>query len=56
MKNDFVDGLLQTSITLYYKGQVLTLNKLVIDTGASNTLLAADVVAEKTLRNLRRYC
>jgi predicted aspartyl protease len=46
MKIDFVDGLLQTSITLNYKGQVLTIDKLVIDTGASHTLLSADVVAD----------
>ncbi|WP_240416340.1 retropepsin-like aspartic protease [Paenibacillus periandrae] len=46
MKIDFVDGLLQTSITLNYKGQVLSIDKLVIDTGASHTLLSADVVAD----------
>ncbi|MEK3724953.1 retropepsin-like aspartic protease [Paenibacillus sp. FSL H8-0034] len=46
MKIDFVDGLLQTSITLNYKGQMLTIDKLVIDTGASHTLLSADVVAD----------
>ncbi|MEC0228193.1 aspartyl protease family protein [Paenibacillus alba] len=45
MKIDYVDGLLQTSITLNYKGQVLTIDKLVIDTGASHTLISADIVA-----------
>lgn len=46
MKIDLVDGLLQTSITINYKGQALTIDKLVIDTGASHTLLAADAVAD----------
>lgn len=46
MKIDLIDGLLQTSITINYKGQVLTIDKLVIDTGASHTLLAADAVAD----------
>ncbi|RAV22350.1 retropepsin-like aspartic protease [Paenibacillus contaminans] len=46
MKIDLVDGLLQTSIIINYKGQALTIDKLVIDTGASHTLLSADVVAD----------
>lgn len=46
MKIDLIDGLLQTSITINYRGQVLTIDKLVIDTGASHTLLAADAVAD----------
>lgn len=46
MRIDYIDGLLQTSLTLNYKGQALTINKLVIDTGASHTLLSADVLAE----------
>ncbi len=37
MRIDYVDGLLQTSLTLIYKGQALTIDKLVIDTGASHT-------------------
>jgi hypothetical protein len=41
MKIDYVDGLLQTSVTLNYKGKTLTIDKLVIDTGASHTLLSA---------------
>src|SRR5690606_16751924 len=45
MKLELVDGLLQTSITVKYMGQALTIDKLVIDTGASHTLLSADVVA-----------
>lgn len=46
MKIDYVDGLLQTSLTLIYKGQTLIVEKLVIDTGASHTLLSADAVAD----------
>ncbi|ETT79615.1 hypothetical protein C173_00612 [Paenibacillus sp. FSL R7-277] len=46
MKIEYVDGLLQTSLTLNYKGQVLTIEKLVIDTGASHTLLSADAIAD----------
>jgi len=43
---DLVDGLLQTSITIIYKGHSLTIDKLVIDTGASHTLISADAVAD----------
>ncbi|WP_438431826.1 retropepsin-like aspartic protease [Gorillibacterium sp. sgz500922] len=46
MTIDLVDGLLQTSITINYKGQVLIIDKLVIDTGASHTLLSADAVSD----------
>lgn len=46
MKIDLVDGLLQTSITIIYNGQALTIDKLVIDTGASHTLLSTDAVAD----------
>ncbi|MFK7691590.1 retropepsin-like aspartic protease [Paenibacillus sp. HJGM_3] len=46
MKIDLVDGLLQTSITISYNGQSLTIDKLVIDTGASHTLLSTDAVSD----------
>lgn len=46
MEIEYVDGLLQTSLVLIYKGQTITLNRLVIDTGASHTLLSADAVAD----------
>lgn len=46
MRIEYVDGLLQTTLSIIYKRQVLTLNKLVIDTGASHTLLSADAVAD----------
>ncbi|WP_248930351.1 retropepsin-like aspartic protease [Paenibacillus hamazuiensis] len=46
MKIDLVERLLQTSITINYKGQALIIDKLVIDTGASHTLLSVDAVAD----------
>lgn len=46
MKIEYVDGLLLTSLTLIYRGHALTIDKLVIDTGASHTLLSADTVAD----------
>lgn len=46
MKIEYIDGLLQTSLTLTYKGQSLIVDKLVIDTGASHTLLCSDVLAD----------
>lgn len=46
MKIDLMGGLLQTSMTINYKGQPLIIDKLVIDTGASHTLLSVDAVAE----------
>lgn len=42
----FVDGLLQTSLSLSFKGRSMTLDKLVVDTGASHTLLSADAVTD----------
>ncbi|MHA6534729.1 retropepsin-like aspartic protease [Paenibacillus sp. BAC0078] len=46
MKIEYVDGLLQTSLTLKFKGQEITIDKLVIDTGASHTLLSTDAIAD----------
>jgi predicted aspartyl protease len=46
MKIDYLDGLLQTSITLNYKGNAVTIDNIVIDTGASHTLISADVVSQ----------
>lgn len=37
---------MHTSITLTFKGKTLTIDKMVIDTGASHTLLSADIVAD----------
>ncbi|MFB7814153.1 retropepsin-like aspartic protease [Paenibacillus chitinolyticus] len=46
MQIDLIDGLLQTSITICYKGQSLIIDNLVIDTGAAHSLLSSDVVSE----------
>ncbi|QGQ97882.1 hypothetical protein EHS13_24840 [Paenibacillus psychroresistens] len=45
MKIDYINGLLQTSITITYKGKSIVIDKLVIDTGASHSLLSADIVS-----------
>lgn len=46
MNLKLVEGLLQSSLTVSYKSQVMTVDKLVIDTGASHTLLSADIVTD----------
>ena len=46
MQIQFIDGLLQASMTICYKGQSLTIDKLIIDTGAAHSLLSSDTVFE----------
>lgn len=46
MQIKYIDGLLQTSITIRYKEHNLTIDHLVIDTGAGHTLLSSDIVAQ----------
>ncbi|MFD7524350.1 retropepsin-like aspartic protease [Paenibacillus chitinolyticus] len=46
MQIDLIDGLLQTSMTICYKGRSLIIDNLVIDTGAAHSLLSSDVVSE----------
>lgn len=46
MQINYVHNLLQTSMTICYKGRSLTIDNLVIDTGASHTLLSSDIVSE----------
>jgi hypothetical protein len=41
MKIEYDDGLLQTSLSLNYKGRALKIDKLVIDIGASRTPVIA---------------
>lgn len=45
MRIDLIDNLLQTSMTIYYKGRSLTIDNLVIDTGAAHSLLSSDIVS-----------
>ncbi|KUP24882.1 hypothetical protein AWJ19_04780 [Paenibacillus sp. DMB5] len=46
MQINYINGLLQTSMVIYYKGRSLTIENLVIDTGAAHSLLSSDVVNE----------
>ncbi|MBJ6361470.1 retropepsin-like aspartic protease [Paenibacillus sp. GCM10012307] len=46
MQIQFTDGLLQASMTICYKGHSLTIDKLIIDTGAAHSLLSSDTVSE----------
>ena len=50
MKIEFRDGLLFASIELTYKGKTKTIDNIVIDTGASKTLISQDVVDELGIR------
>lgn len=43
---EYIDNLLQTSMTIRFKGRSLTINHLVIDTGAAHSLLSSDIVAQ----------
>lgn len=43
---EYVDNLLQTSMTIRFKGRSLTINHLVIDTGAAHSLLSSDIVTQ----------
>ncbi|NRF93581.1 clan AA aspartic protease [Paenibacillus frigoriresistens] len=46
MQIELIDELLQTSMTICYKGRSLTIGNLVIDTGAAHSLLSSDIVSE----------
>jgi predicted aspartyl protease len=46
MQIEFTHDLLQTSMTIRYKGHSLTIDNLVIDTGAAHSLLSSDIVSE----------
>jgi hypothetical protein len=46
MQIHFVDNLLQASMTICYKDRILTIDNLVIDTGAAHSILSSDVVSE----------
>ncbi|SDF53324.1 hypothetical protein SAMN04488542_11275 [Fontibacillus panacisegetis] len=40
------DNLLQTSLTICYKDRFLTMDRLVIHTGAAHSLLSSDIVEQ----------
>ncbi|MFC4600231.1 retropepsin-like aspartic protease [Cohnella hongkongensis] len=46
MQLELIDNLLQASMTLCYKDRSLTIDNLVIDTGAAHSILSSDVVSE----------
>jgi predicted aspartyl protease len=50
MKFEYRDGLLFTSITLSFEGLTKTIDNIVIDTGASHTLISQDAVEELGIR------
>ncbi|UNK19454.1 hypothetical protein MNQ98_05315 [Paenibacillus sp. N3/727] len=45
MQIEYIDNLLQTSMTILYKRRSLTIDHLVIDTGAAHSLLSSDIVS-----------
>lgn len=50
MQIEFREGLLFTEITVQYKGQKKLIKNIVIDTGASHTLISQDAVDEIEIR------
>ncbi|MGO4887299.1 aspartyl protease family protein [Anaerobacillus sp. MEB173] len=44
MKIEYVDYLLQTSLTIQYQGKIKVVDRMVIDTGAAHSLISSDVV------------
>ncbi|GAB6182083.1 hypothetical protein JCM14036_34020 [Desulfotomaculum defluvii] len=45
-KLKFKNGLLYTFLKVYYKGRVKNIDKIVIDTGAANSILSTDAVED----------
>jgi hypothetical protein len=50
MDIDLIDDLLQTSMTITYKGISLTIDHLVIDTGAAHSLISSDTVSQMGIK------
>lgn len=50
MKVEYREGLLFTSITIRYHDKLKTIDKVVIDTGATHTLISQDAVDEIGIR------
>lgn len=46
MQIEYIHDLLQTSMTICYNGRSLTIDNLVVDTGAAHSLLSSDIVSE----------
>ncbi|MEK5394811.1 MULTISPECIES: hypothetical protein [unclassified Paenibacillus] len=50
MQIEFMHDLIQTAMTIDYKGRSLKIDNLVIDTGAAHSLLSSDIVSELGIR------
>ncbi|MET3846486.1 MULTISPECIES: retropepsin-like aspartic protease [unclassified Paenibacillus] len=50
MKIEYRDGLLFTEVTVHFNGQKKTINNIVIDTGASHSLISQDEVDDIGIR------
>lgn len=46
MKIEFIDGLLFASITIMYQGRSKTMENIVIDTGATKSIISSDAIEE----------
>ena len=46
IKIEYKDGLLFTSLEIFYRGSSLVIDNIVIDTGAAETIISPDVVEE----------
>lgn len=44
MRIEYADGLLLASLTITYKGQSKTIDRMAIDTGAAHTIVVSDAV------------
>jgi predicted aspartyl protease len=53
MQIEYRDGLLFTEVTIQYNGQSKLINNILIDTGASHTLISQDAVDEIDIRATR---
>lgn len=50
MKMELINHLLETKMTIFYKGESIVVDKLVIDTGASHSIISSDIVEELGIR------
>ncbi len=46
MQIEFIDDLLQTSMSIRYKARSITIDHLVVDTGAAHSLISSDIAAQ----------
>lgn len=53
MHIEYIDDLLQPSVTIRYKGHSLTIDHLVIDTGAAHSLISSEYLPRKSKFTLK---